>query len=168
MRIIFVCITAWFIAQVLKVVINSIKYAIAKKKGKTADKVTLATLFKLGGMPSSHTATVIALAASIGLHNGWDTDVFAASGVFAFIVMFDAIKVRLPIEKLTEAFNILKDAVYKKETSDVKKVEGHTLPEIAGGFVVGFCTSYMMIRVFDIFSWNIFDNILNLALFRHL
>lgn len=168
MRIIFVCITAWFIAQVLKVVINSIKYAIAKKKGKTADKVTLATLFKLGGMPSSHTATVIALAASIGLHNGWDTDVFAASGVFAFIVMFDAIKVRLPIEKLTEAFNMLKDAVYKKETSDVKKVEGHTLPEIAGGFVVGFCTSYMMIRVFDIFNWSIFDNILNLALFRHL
>ena len=128
----------------------------------------LQALVGSGGMPSSHTATVIALAASIGLHNGWDTDVFAASGVFAFIVMFDAIKVRLPIEKLTEAFNMLKDTVYKKETSDVKKVEGHTLPEIAGGFVVGFCTSYMMIRVFDIFSWNIFDNILNLALFRHL
>jgi len=165
MRIIIVCLTAWFIAQVLKVVINSTKYAIAKKKGKTADKVTLATLFKLGGMPSSHTATVIALAASIGLHSGWDTDVFAASGVFAFIVMFDAIKVRLPIEKLTEAFNMLKDVVYKKETSDVKKVEGHTLPEIAGGFLVGFFTSYFMVRVFDIFSWEIFDRILSLPLF---
>ena len=161
MRIIFVCITAWFIAQVLKVVINSIKYAIAKKKGKTADKVTLATLFKLGGMPSSHTATVIALAASIGLHNGWDTDVFAASGVFAFIVMFDAIKVRLPIEKLTEAFNILKDAVYKKETSDVKKVEGHTLPEIAGGFVVGASVALFMDKIIHIHDPAIIDSFLS-------
>lgn len=157
MRIFIVCLLAWFTAQVIKVIINSIKYAIAKKKGKTADKVTIETLFKLGGMPSSHTATVIALAASLGLHKGWDSDVFAVSGVFAFIVMFDAIKVRLPVEKLTEAFNTLKNIVYGKDTQDVKKVEGHTLPEIAGGFLVGFCTAYMMVRVFDIFSWTVFD-----------
>ncbi len=157
MRIFIVCLLAWFTAQVIKVIINSIKYAIAKKKGKKADKVTIETLFKLGGMPSSHTATVIALAASLGLHKGWDSDVFAVSGVFAFIVMFDAIKVRLPVEKLTEAFNTLKNIVYGKDTQDVKKVEGHTLPEIAGGFLVGFCTAYMMVRVFDIFSWTVFD-----------
>ncbi|MBQ5825792.1 MAG: divergent PAP2 family protein [Clostridia bacterium] len=157
MRIFIVCLLSWFIAQVIKVIINSIKCLIAKKKGTTADKVTIETLFKLGGMPSSHTATVIALAASIGLHSGWDSDVFAVSGVFAFIVMFDAIKVRLPVEKLTEAFNALKNIVYGKNTQDVKKVEGHTLPEIAGGFVVGFCTAYLMVRIFDIFSWEIFD-----------
>lgn len=157
MRIFIVCLLAWFTAQVIKVIINSTKYAIAKKKGKKADKVTIETLFKLGGMPSSHTATVIALAASLGLHKGWDSDVFAVSGVFAFIVMFDAIKVRLPVEKLTEAFNTLKNIVYGKDTQDVKKVEGHTLPEIAGGFLVGFCTAYMMVRVFDIFSWTVFD-----------
>lgn len=159
MRIFIVCLLAWFTAQVLKVVINSVKYAIDKKKGKAADKVTLETLFKLGGMPSSHTATVIALAASIGLHSGWDSDVFAVSGVFAFIVMFDAIKVRLPIEKLTDAFNMLKDVVYKNETKDVKKVEGHTLPEIAGGFVVGFSIAYLMVRVLDIFNWEIFNSV---------
>lgn len=157
MRIFIVCLLAWFTAQVIKVIINSTKYAVAKKNGKTADKVTIETLFKLGGMPSSHTATVIALAASLGLHKGWDSDVFAVSGVFAFIVMFDAIKVRLPVEKLTEAFNTLKNIVYGKDTQDVKKVEGHTLPEIAGGFLVGFCTAYMMVRVFDIFSWTVFD-----------
>ena len=157
MRIFVVCLLAWFTAQVIKVIINSIKCVIANKKGKTADKVTIETLFKLGGMPSSHTATVIALAASIGLHSGWDSDVFAVSGVFAFIVMFDAIKVRLPVEKLTEAFNTLKNIVYGKNTQDVKKVEGHTLPEIAGGFVVGFTIAYLMVRIFDIFSWQIFD-----------
>ena len=152
MRIIFVCICAWFIAQLLKVIINSIKYIIDKKRGKIATKVTLATLFKLGGMPSSHTATVIALAASVGMHSGWDSDVYAVSGVFAFIVMFDAIKVRLPIEKLTDAFNLLKDKVYGRDEEDLKKVEGHTFPEIIGGFIVGASVALFMVKVVDIFN----------------
>lgn len=155
MRIFLVCLIAWFIAQVLKVIINTIKYFISKHKGQAAEKVTLETLFKLGGMPSSHTATVISLATSIGLHSGWDSDVFAVSGVFAFIVMFDAIKVRLPIEKLTEAFFHLQDKLLGKEAkdaNDMKKVEGHTLPEIAGGFVVGASVALFMDKVVDIFN----------------
>ena len=152
MRIFLVCITAWFVAQLLKVIINSVKYIINKAKGKAAEKVSLATLFKLGGMPSSHTATVIALSASIGLHSGWTSDVFAVAGVFAFIVMFDAIKVRLPVEKLTEAFNLLKDKVYGRDTEDVKKVEGHTFPEIIGGFIVGSGVALFMVKVVDIFN----------------
>ncbi|MBQ8027292.1 MAG: divergent PAP2 family protein, partial [Clostridia bacterium] len=56
MRIFLVCLIAWFIAQVLKVIINTIKYFISKHKGQAAEKVTYETLFKLGGMPSSHTA----------------------------------------------------------------------------------------------------------------
>lgn len=152
MRVIIVCLCAWFIAQLLKVIINSVKYLIDKKKGKATTKVTLETLFKLGGMPSSHTATVIALAATVGMHSGWTSDVYAVSGVFAFIVMFDAIKVRLPVEKLTDAFNLLKDKVYGRDTEDVKKVEGHTFPEIIGGFIVGAGVALFMVKVVDIFN----------------
>lgn len=147
MKIIIICILAWFTAQVIKVIINSVKYFIAKSKGKKAAKVTVETLFKLGGMPSSHTATVIALAASVGMHSGWNSDVFAVAGVFAFIVMFDAFKVRLPISYLTDAFNKLRDKVYGRDTEDLKKVEGHTLPEIGGGFIVGFVIAYLMVRI---------------------
>ena len=162
MIVFVVCFISWFIAQLMKVIINSTKYVVAKKKGKTVEKVTLATLFKLGGMPSSHTATVIALAASMGLKEGWTSDAFAIAGVFAFIVMFDAIKVRLPIEKLTEAFNLLKDKVYGRDTEDVKKVEGHTLPEIAGGFVVGVCVALFMDKIVHIHDPAFIDNLLNL------
>lgn len=147
MKIIVICILSWFTAQLIKVLINLAKYAISKRKGEAGTKVTVETLFKLGGMPSSHTATVIALAASVGMHSGWDSDIYAVSGVFAFIVMFDAIKVRLPIEKLTDAFNLLQDKVYGKNVDDVKKVEGHTLPEIAGGFVVGVAVALFMVKV---------------------
>lgn len=162
MIVFVVCFMSWFIAQLLKVIINSIKYTVAKKKGKSVEKVTLSTLFKLGGMPSSHTATVIALAASMGLKEGWTSDSFAIAGVFAFIVMFDAIKVRLPIEKLTEAFNLLKDKVYGRDTEDIKKVEGHTLPEIAGGFVVGACVALFMDKIVNIHDPSFIDSIIGL------
>ena len=151
MRIIIVCLIAWFIAQLIKVIINLVTYYNGKRKGIARNKVTLSTLFKLGGMPSSHTATVIALCGCIGLRNGFDSDIFAACGVFAFIVMFDAFKVRLPISRLTDAFNRLQGKVCGNEAKDVKKVEGHTIPEIIGGFIVGLTVSVVMVKFSGLF-----------------
>lgn len=147
MKIFIVCFMAWLIAQIIKVIINYTKYIIDKKKGVTPKKVTIETLFKLGGMPSSHTATVIALCGCLGMHSGWDSDVFAAGGVFAFIVMFDAVKVRLPVSRLTDAFNRLQAKVCGADEQPVKKVEGHTIPEIIGGFIVGATVSIFMVKV---------------------
>ena len=146
MKIFVICLLAWFVAQIIKVIINLTKYYVAKKKGVERKKVTFSTFLKLGGMPSSHTATVIALCASFALTRGFHSDIFAASGVFAFIIMFDAVKVRLPVEKLTEAFNQLQDKVYGKDVEDVKKVEGHTIPEIIGGFFVGVIVAVIMVK----------------------
>lgn len=151
MKIFFVCLTAWFIAQLIKVIINLVKYYNGKRKGIARNKVTLATLFKLGGMPSSHTATVISLCGCIGLLEGFDSNIFAACGVFAFIVMFDAFKVRLPISRLTDAFNRLQGKVCGDEAKDVKKVEGHTIPEIIGGFVLGLSVAYVMVNYSGLF-----------------
>ncbi len=147
MRIFFVCFLAWLIAQIIKVIINTVKYFYNKKKGRKHTKVTIETFFKLGGMPSSHTATVIALCGCLGLTTGWNSDIFAASGVFAFITMFDAVKVRLPISRLTDAFNRLQGKVCGEEAQDVKKVEGHTIPEVIGGFIVGASISFFMVKV---------------------
>ncbi len=147
MRIFVVCLVAWFIAQLIKVIINTVKYNLEKRKGITKTKVTIETLFKLGGMPSSHTATVIALCGCIALRNGFDSDIFAACGVFAFIVMFDAVKVRLPISRLTDAFNRLQGKVCGDSVQAVKKVEGHTIPEIIGGFIVGVSVALFMVKV---------------------
>ena len=137
MRIILVCISAWFIAQVIKVILNTIKLVYDKIKGNEVKKVTIGTLFKLGGMPSSHTATVISLSTCIGALEGFDSTMFAVAGVFAFITMFDAFMVRLPVEKLTEAFLVVREAVMGKDIKALKKVEGHTIPEIIGGFITG-------------------------------
>ena len=138
---------AWATAQLLKVIINTITYFIRKSKGKETKKVTFSTFLKLGGMPSSHTATVIALSGCILLTEGINSPIFAVSGVFAFITMFDAFKVRLPVERLTEAFNRLQAKVCGDEVEDVKKVEGHTIPEIVGGFIVGASVAIFMVEV---------------------
>ena len=152
MRIFLVCLIAWFIAQLIKVIINLFHYYNGKRKGIARQKVTLETLFKLGGMPSSHTATVIALCGCVALHSGFDSDIFAVAGVFAFITMFDAFKVRLPISRLTRAFNRLQGKVCGAEAKDIKPVEGHTIPEIIGGFIVGLCVSLFMVEVVGIFG----------------
>ena len=47
-------------------------------------------LFSTGGMPSSHTAGVIALVTSIGLSYGVGTVYFAISATFASITIHDA------------------------------------------------------------------------------
>ncbi len=153
MRVIIVCICAWFVAQLMKVIINSIKYAIDKKNGKVGQKVTIETLFKLGGMPSSHTATVISLGTCIGSLEGWDSPIFAVAGVFAFITMFDAIKVRLPMGKLTDEFVSLRKIVMEgaKDLKKLKKVEGHTLPEVVGGFIVGAVVALVILKFTPLF-----------------
>ena len=151
MRIFLVCLCAWFVAQLMKVIINTIKYFVDKKNGEEAKKVTLETLFKLGGMPSSHTATVISLCTCVGALEGWDSTVFAVAGVFAFITMFDAIKVRLPMGRLTDAFLVVREAVLGKDLKKLKKVEGHTLPEVIGGFFVGAGVALIILKFTPLF-----------------
>ena len=147
MRIFFICWLAWLVAQIIKVIINTVKYIYSKSKGIKAKKITVETFFKLGGMPSSHTATVIALCTCMALRHGFYSDIFAVSGVFAFITMFDARMVRLPISRLTDSFNRLQAKVIGDESVDVKKVEGHTIPEIIGGFAVGASVAYIMVKL---------------------
>ena len=47
MKIFFVCLNAWFIAQLIKVIINTVTYYYNKKKGISCGRVTIGTLFKL-------------------------------------------------------------------------------------------------------------------------
>lgn len=144
MKIFFVCWLSWLVAQIIKVIINAAKIIYHKRKGETYKKITVGTFFKLGGMPSSHTATVVALCSCILFRHGFHSDYFAISGVFAFITMFDARMVRLPVSRLTDSYNALQKKVLGDKAVEVKKVEGHTVPEIIGGFIVGLTMAYIM------------------------
>ncbi|KAL8121346.1 hypothetical protein AgCh_018182 [Apium graveolens] len=55
-----------------------------------------------GGMPSSHSATVSALAAAVGYHDGTGGSLFAVALVLACVVMYDATGVRLQAGRQAE------------------------------------------------------------------
>ena len=76
--------TGWFVAQILKTII----YALINK---TFDAERLVGS---GGMPSSHSATVCALATAAGIQYGGGSFQFAVSAILAIIVMYDARGVR--------------------------------------------------------------------------
>ncbi|PKA61485.1 hypothetical protein AXF42_Ash014402 [Apostasia shenzhenica] len=62
-------------------------------------------LLSSGGMPSSHSATVTALAMAIGLQDGADASSFALAAVLASVVMYDASGIRLHAGRQAELLN---------------------------------------------------------------
>lgn len=68
-----------FLAQVLKFIIFTIK----------SKKVNFKIFTTTGGMPSSHSAGVVALATSVGIIAGYDSISFAIATGFALITMYE-------------------------------------------------------------------------------
>lgn len=130
MKYLLVAALAWLLAQSTKRVLNLLGY------NKRVFRDGESALFLSGGMPSGHSATVVALSMSIGLMEGFDTTVFAISGIFAVIVMYDAIKVRYSSGVQGDTINSL----IKEQKSRIAKVRvahGHTPLEVVAGALVG-------------------------------
>ena len=95
-----------------------------------------------GGMPSSHSATVCALAASAAMVHGADSGHFAIASIFAFIVMYDACNVRLESGKQAAAINELHEFLKKMGEGipveeKLKELIGHTFPQVLVGAALG-------------------------------
>lgn len=96
-----------------------------------------------GGMPSSHSATVTALTASIAISEGVGSIAFALSLVFAFVVMHDAMGIRQEAGKQAEVINewskilsrIHDDGVFSQE--HLKTMLGHSFPQVLAGMIYG-------------------------------
>lgn len=130
-------IISWFIAQLIKIIIEISK----KNKFKTKDFLFRA-LFGTGGMPSSHSATVTALAVGIGIKEGITSPLFALAFVFTFIVIRDASGVRFAAGKQAHAINqIISNLSSTEKISKVKEVRGHTPLECFVGILIGLLVS---------------------------
>jgi len=121
-------------AQALKVLIE---YGRTKK----IDKVLL---FSTGGMPSSHSALVVALAASIGTIEGLYSPLFAIAIVSALVVMYDAAGVRRAAGKQAEVINLLMERLESIGITPDRKLKellGHSPIEVVAGAIWGILTS---------------------------
>lgn len=131
-RILMAAIFGWLIAQVLKTILVLV----------LERELKLERLFGSGGMPSSHSATVCALAASSAMCYGADSSQFAISAVVAFIVMYDACNVRLETGKQAVAIKELQQFFHdmgRQPLSEekLKELVGHTLPQVLAGAILG-------------------------------
>jgi acid phosphatase family membrane protein YuiD len=104
-----------------------------------------------GGMPSSHSAAVSCLAASMGLTQGFGSPYFTISTVLAVVVIYDATGIRQAAGKqaeiLNEISNELADLIehgYKPQT--LKTLLGHTYPQAMAGILLGTMGAYLFAR----------------------
>ncbi|HEX7022345.1 MAG TPA: divergent PAP2 family protein [Trueperaceae bacterium] len=102
-------------------------------------------LLETGGMPSSHSAAVTALATGLGINYGWASPQFAVAAVFGSIVMYDATGIRRAagvqaerINELIQELAHLFDEGFQPEA--LKTLLGHTYPQVLVGALLGVLT----------------------------
>jgi len=128
---------AWCVAQVMKVIIESIK-----------DRhLNFSYLITMGGMPSSHAALVCALATTIAVVYGVGSALFAISAFFALVVMYDAAGVRQTVSTQSTMLNRIVDELFKRNPEfqqRVRELIGHTKFEVAAGAILGIVFAFLL------------------------
>ena len=124
-------VIGWFSAQIIKIFTN----LFVKKK------LDLRMFFANGGMPSSHSSTVVALSIAAAIQYGLGSSQFAISGIMAVIVMNDAFGVRWHAGQQAQMINkMIVELFSDKKEFDVKLKEiiGHTPFQVLMGAILGF------------------------------
>lgn len=127
---------SWFIAQLLKTMID-----VVRLRSRSSGDVVSTMFWKTGGMPSSHSSLVTALATSIGFEHGVDTPLFTLSLFYGILIIRDALGVRRSAGVQARVLNELgRELQTRFGTSyrPVKEVSGHTAAEVAVGAGLGF------------------------------
>ena len=130
---------AWLIAQVLKTIIDFRVYKSFNPE----------RLVGSGGMPSSHSSTVCALAASAFLHYGPGSFEFSVSFILAMVVMYDATGVRQETGKQAKVLNALLRENPFEWTGELleqrlKEFVGHTPLQVFAGAVLGILLAVLV------------------------
>lgn len=123
-------ILLWFLIQSFKVICDLI---ITKK-------FNFKRILGAGGMPSSHSAVVSALATLICKDQGFNSPIFALSFLYACIVMYDAAGVRRAAGKQAQLLNkIINTPGLSGLQVQEKLVEvlGHTPIQVFVGALIG-------------------------------
>ena len=133
--ILTVALLAWFVAQVLKTLINFILLG----------KFQLERMWGDGGMPSAHSATVCAMVIATARSEGFSSAIFAVAAVVAIITMHDAMGVRRETGEQAKVLNKMieqwievseKNAPFL-QNMHLKEMVGHTPLQVVAGFLVG-------------------------------
>ena len=128
---------AWTIAQAAKVILTSWKQR----------RLNLRVLAETGGMPSSHSAIVMALTAAVGKYSGLTSPEFAIALIFSVVVMYDAAGLRRAAGRQAAVLNRLVDDLMHRrgvEEQKLRELLGHTPVEVLVGAVLGIAVGIIL------------------------
>ncbi len=120
----------WFFIQLFKLIYDLV----------TTKKFNFKRILGAGGMPSSHSAVVVALCTMIGKNYGINSAIFGLSIVFAFVVMYDAAGVRRAAGKQAKLLNKIVQTPGLsgvEVTEKLQEVLGHTPTQVFVGAFIG-------------------------------
>lgn len=137
-------VMGWFVAQVLKLIIH---FLVNKE-------LVWERMIGSGGMPSSHSATVCALATATGMQYGSASFEFAIAIIMAIIVMHDAMGVRretgIQAKVLNEMMELFRGMGTKMSKEDkLKEFVGHTPPQVWMGALLGIITGFITCQLMN-------------------
>jgi uncharacterized protein len=109
-------------------------------------KFNFRILVETGGMPSSHSSAMTALATSVGLIDSFSSTTFAIATGIALVVMYDAAGVRRAAGRMAGILNKLSHEIYVQNTGHVperlRELLGHTPFEVLVGALLGISFAY--------------------------
>ncbi|MCX6003196.1 MAG: divergent PAP2 family protein [Chloroflexi bacterium] len=141
-KILVIPLCTWAITQTLKTVV-----ALAQGKG-----FDLSYFFGSGGMPSTHSAMVSALATAVAMTDGFGSTFFAISAILAVIVMYDAAGVRQSVGQQSVVLNRIirelrdRQPLIKLE-ADLRELMGHTPFQVIVGCVLGIAVAWLWLFI---------------------
>lgn len=128
---------AWVVAQILK------HAARLVGRNRRIFQDHSRGLLLSGGMPSAHSATVVALTTVIGLKDGIDGGLFALAFLFSAVVVYDAVMVRYSSGQQGDLLNRLLSEK-KSKLLPIKVAHGHTILEVIAGAVLGLTVAVVV------------------------
>lgn len=127
----------WFVAHAVKFV-----RLWVKSGGKEKD---LSIFLRAGGMPSSHTAVMVATLTVVGAREGLDSALFGLGVAVTAVIIYDSLNVRRSVgEQGTILLKMLADT---KSKDTFFAAQGHTFTEVIGGFVVGVLVGLALLQI---------------------
>ena len=138
--VLIAALIAWSIAQVVKIPLHF----LLKREWDWS------LLMSAGGMPSSHSALVVAVTHAIGLTLGFGSPLYALAVVLAMIVLYDATGVRRQAGEHARVINaIVSDLVagHPLKEEQLKELIGHTPGEGIAGATLGLVVAQITAMV---------------------
>ena len=140
-EILTVSLLSWFVAQVLKTIINFVLLG----------RFQLERMWGDGGMPSAHSATVTAMVIATARSEGIHSAIFAVAAVVAIITMHDAMGVRRETGEQAKVLNkMLEQWIEVTEKNNpflqnmhLKEMVGHTPLQVMAGFALGVLVGFL-------------------------